>query len=71
MSPTARKKIKHSVTANDNSGWDIAIATTTKQLQALEAMTAKLKFSLNYFLDRKKNGDEFPGEEKLKAGGLI
>jgi hypothetical protein len=52
-------------------GWDLAIASAIKQLRALEAMVAKITFSLNYFLERKRDGDPFPGEEKLKAAHLI
>ena len=71
MSPTIANKKRRHVTTNATNGWDVAIAVTTKQLQAIEAMSAKLRFSLNYFLERKKNGDAFSGEDALRKSGLI
>ena len=53
------------------TGWDVAITNGTKQLQELEAMAARIREAIKYFEERKKSGDQFPGEEKLKEAGLI
>jgi hypothetical protein len=47
------------------------IASATKQLQALEGLSAKLRFAVSYFREQKEGGEPFPGDEKLKEAGLI
>ena len=71
MSPRQSRTKKHDVTNIATDGWDMMIALVLRQLQTLEGMSGKLTFALNYFQEQKRNGEPFPGEEKLKQAGLI
>ena len=53
------------------TGWDFVIEQGIKELAALEAMAAKIRISVEYFEKRRESGDPFPGEDRLRAGGLL
>lgn len=52
-------------------GWDFVINSGMIQLRELEAQTARLRVSLEYFEKRRVSGSAFPGEQKLKDAGWI
>jgi hypothetical protein len=71
MSPSYNNNKQHDVSTDATSGWDVAISTAVRQLQAVESMRARLNVALEYFKDRKKSGDRFPGEKKLREEGIL
>jgi hypothetical protein len=53
------------------SGWDALINSIYRQLQEYEKESARLRVAMEYFEKRKATGDVFPGEDQLRAKGLL
>ena len=65
------KSMKKSRPANFVPDWDSAVAACLQMVGEHEAAAARLRASVEYFENRKKSGDQFPGIDRLRERGLV
>jgi hypothetical protein len=51
--------------------WDLVVVACLQLVAEHEAAAARFRISMEYFDNRKKSGDPFPGIEKLRERGLM
>jgi hypothetical protein len=51
--------------------WDSAVVACLRLVADYEAAAARLRASVEYFENRKKSGDPFPGIDRLRERGLV
>lgn len=59
-----------SLEVNSDTDWDSATAECLQLLAKYEAEAARLRVSIEYFQNRKRSGDPFPGITRLRERGL-
>jgi hypothetical protein len=63
--------IRKSHNVNSAPDWDSAVVACLRLVADHEAAAARLRASVEYFENRKKSGDPFPGIDRLRERGLV
>lgn len=69
MSKVPSRTKSHNV--NLPPSWDLAVTACLQLVAEHEAAAARLRASVEYFENRKKSGDPFPGIDRLRERGLV